>query len=373
MKKRLLQLKQLIWEIFDIDNLFDRHKNGLLLLPKDDRDFTLDKLGFFGFNEYKPKRERFELDTLTVKSQGWNTCSFNAQAVAKEVDENTPLSTRFIVIMANKYKFISGDGFANLRAGEMMMNKYGVCREELLKETRSNWNDYADSGYLTQEVNSDADKHKTKSFFAVKNHNEALEQLDNGHIVKFGVLWRTALNMNGGFSFPWVLDFTKGNVVGGHAICAVGYDLNYQGKQVFICQNSYGSGYGNAGKMYITFEDFDSQISRYGSYVNLDIDKDLARWLITNTGKVVKDNNSPNIYLIEGGKKRLFPDLATFYAHGYLDDAVIADDEAMLPLVPEGEKMDFWKGNNVRTVKAIIQQRKELKNIFEDYFKELFV
>jgi len=345
---------------------FKKKKLGLQPLPHSDKDFSL---GIFGWT-YKPKHTRHVLSTLSVKDQRYNTCQWNSWTASKEIDEKIKLSPKCFVALGKRDGLIKGDGYSNLRSGELIGQKCGVCSEKLLPEGSRNqsWRTYS-SPTLTSKILEDAEKHKTQTFWRIYNANQAYKALDEGHPVKFGVSWRTSMNMVGGFGSPWILDFTTGRLAGGHAIFAKGYDMNYEGQRVLICQNSYGERYGDNGTMYINESDFETQISMYGCYANLDIPIDIAKWLVDHDGKLVKELNGTDVYLIEGGKKRKFSDTATMYSHNYLDEDIILDGQAMLIEIEDGDDMSFWNGNAVKTIKALILRD---KGIFKKYFLELF-
>ena len=342
---------------------------GLQELPLDSRDLQLG--AFWSFGAYTPKHSEFSIPTLSVKSQVANTCSFNSSAAGKEVDEQVILSVRFLVAMAKKKGLISGDGFANLRASESILAEFGCCEERLLPgNINMTWEEYSNP-VITQEMLDNAVLHKTKSYFFLSNYMQAVEQIEAGHPVKLGVRWRTNMNMNGGFSLPWLLNFLLGFVVGGHAFVAIGHNQNYQGKRVLKCQNSYGKTYGIDGCMYIAEEDFNREVGKYGATVNLDLPVEIGKFLVQNNNKLVKLSNDSRVWLIEGTKKRLVPDEATMYSHGYADENIIEDTEYILPAVIDGEPLDFWSGNSVRSLKAVLLQRNNLKPLFKKYFSEI--
>ena len=350
-----------------------RLRVGLLPLSPDDRDLQASLLGWG--HEYTPKKISSGLKPLSVKSQLYNSCSFNAAAGMKEMDEGVPLSARFLVAMGRKLGLITGDGFANLRAAQSILQKYGCPPAASVSNDENHdltWEQFSNSALVSDIMLSEASQHKTKSFWFMSNHSQVLQALDEGHSVEFGVSWRRSMNMNGGFSVPWLLNFLLGEVVGGHAIYAYDWNLDYQNKRVFKCRNSFGATYGDKGDMYISFEDFDRETGVYGAVANLDIPRDVGAWLKANNGKAVKALSLPDVYLIENGKKRKFPDMATVAAHGFTDEVMVSDTENMLTLIPDGEIMNFWQGNNVLTIKMLLLRQPDLKSIFSRYFSEMF-
>jgi hypothetical protein len=259
-----------------------------------------------------------------------------------------------------------------MKAAEIVGQKYGVCEKGQLPDynsTNLTWEDYSSYNLINDNVLLNASKHKTKSYWFVANHNEALKAMDERHPVRFGVGWKTSMNLAGGFSIPWLLNFLSGILVGGHAIFAFDWDI---GKRQFKCQNSYGKTYGDNGCMYISFIDFDREVSKYGCTANLDLDKNIAQWLLANNGKCIKELNSPRIFFIENGKKRLFPDELTFWSFGFRLSDILTDDENLLPQVPESDAFLFAQGKDAERLKEVIRgmDNGRVQELVKIYFPE---
>ena len=347
---------------------------GLDPLKKDSRDEKY-SLGLFGIL-YTPKYDRKMIDLpFGAKIQRFNTCGFVASTGAKEVDEKVRLDQRVFVMFGRLMGVISGDGFSNLRDNEKVAMEHGFAEEGILKHIdNGTWDDYSDPKHLTKEIRENALKHRTKSYSYITGTNAVYKAIDDGRTVKIGVGWRTFMNMRGGFSFPWILDFVKGFLVGGHALYVYGYDLNYRlkGNKCFAGRNSYGDTYGDNGTFWIKEADLKRETDNYGAFINYDLERDVIKWLSQHQGKIVKAHNNNDVYLIKEDKKYKYPDLATLYAHGRLDQDIIGVDPDYLNEIDAGDEINFWDGPNVHPIKAIIQQQNNLKPIFEKYFSELF-
>ncbi len=293
----------------------------------------------------------------------------------KEIDEGEPMSARFLVIMARKLGFLSGDGFANLRAGQSILQKYGCPSVNDIPDDENHnllWDQFSDQSVITDELLQKAALHKSQSFWFISNHTQALRALDEGRPVEFGVSWKSSMNMNGGFTVPWVLNWLLGYVVGGHAFYAYDWDLN---KRLFKCRNSFGEGYGENGDMYIRFEDFDVQVGTYGAIVNLDIPKDTGRWIKENIGKVFKEKGGSRCYFVGNGVKQLFPDELTLMAYGFTLAGVQEDSENILPSIPNGDNMSFWYAPRLQQFYELAKMVKDgnLKEKLKVYFSDLIV
>jgi len=239
-----------------------------------------------------------------------------------------------------------------------------------LNNNRNSWNIYSNVSQLTPDVLKDASKHKSQTFWSVSNYYQALQALDEGHPVCFGMGWRTSMNMNGGFSFPWLLNFLLGYLIGGHAVYIFDWKFSYQGKDCFEGKNSFGKDWGNKGSFFITFEDFNKEIKKYGAYANVDIEKGVAKWLIANNGKCIKESDGVRIYFIENGKKRLFPDMLTFKAFGFSSTDIIEDGEDMLREIPDGDDFSIYNSPKLGWFFELFKMDKDgiLKEQFNKYF-----
>lgn len=165
-----------------------------------------------------------------------------------------------------------------------------------------------------------------------------------------------------------------GYYVGGHAMYANGYNLDYFGEKVAIIVNSFGKTWGDNGVGYMKLKDLEEYIRLYGSYVNYDLDVDVLRWLQENQGAVVRGYSKPEIYLIQGDKKRFYVDAVTMIAHGkHPDRDVKFIEDSILNNVKRGEDIDFYQGGNIKQVEAIydmVKGNKEWELQFKKYINK---
>lgn len=329
--------------------LFDAKPSGLLPTPPDDRDF---QLGIFGLREYKPKHTRLELPTLSYKNQkNLNTCGWNAAIGTHEPDEGKVLSVRSLVSYARLRGLINGNGYSNLRDNQKALADWGAAEETLCQDTgHEDWEKYsrADVAKLTENANT----HKIKTFWSVNDRNAMMKALDEGHRIEVGIDWYTGFNQGGGFSRPWLITKPVGYKVGGHALCIIGYDLNYHGYKVWIVQNSYGPNWGDNGKFYMTMDFFDTQ-NAYGAYTNLDMEAKVVDILTEYFAQNVKGDKSPGIYYIYGGQKHAYPDEDTWMSFDAEKDGFTVVPQADLDKVPEGEPMKKEAGQNWGLIQKI--------------------
>jgi hypothetical protein len=350
---------------------------GLKPKTKDGRD-----LGFWIFSgpEYQPKHSRIKLKPLSVKSQFYNTCGWTASAGAKEIDEGVELDERTLIMFGRERGLISGDGFSNLRDNEKVLQKDGICEKAVsakaLTDRPADWDSFSDPAKISWELRENAKNHRSKTYWEITRAYEIYKAIDDGRPVKIGVKWYSIFNMGQGFSFPWLLEYLKGFFVGGHALYVYGYDLDYHGYKAFIVRNSFGRSYGDNGDCYITEADLDRQIQKYGAYVNLDMDKDIGRWLVEFQGAVVKSDKSPDVFLIQGNFKRKYTDELTLIAHGKQAADIKTVPAEYLDQAQEGDPIIFWQGGNVKQVKELARMVADsspsLLPQLKKYFSELF-
>ena len=313
---------------------------GLQHTPHDPKDF---QTGVFGWFDYKPKHTRHIIKTLSVRNQkSLNTCQWNATTVQKEVDEKMRLSVRSLVIKGKMLGLVSGNGFSDLRSGQKVLQKWGILKEGLINETVTNdWRNYSDPKAIAG-LDTEAAKHKISSYWSVTSRNDALKLLDDGRVISTGLRWYTGFNMKGGFRMPWIISRIIGLLVGGHAIAIVGYDLNYKGREVYVCQNSYGGIWGDDGKFYVDMDYLDK--NNYGYYTNLDeIDAELGKFLNEYDGKNVKGKGHPAVFHIQKGVKKPYPNWESYLAWNGKTRGFIEVDKNILDRVEKGDIMDIEK------------------------------
>lgn len=316
--------------------------SGLLPTPPDERDYMTHMLGW---GAYEPKNVRKINKTYGVKNQeSLNTCQWNATTTCKEPDEAMELSVRYLVSVGKRMGLVSGNGFSDMRSGQKVLQKYGICAEVDCPDVgKNNWDLY--SSIWQTALNDKAEAHKIKQYWSVSNRNDIIKLLDDGKCMSTGIEWYSGYNQSGGFRAPWIISSKVGYFVGGHAISLIGYDLNYQGKKVYIFQNSYGADWGDNGKFYITMDFFDK--NNYGVFANLDDGMDANLFLSTYNGVNVKGDKMPGIYFIINGEKHVYNNMECFMAFNaeYGKGNYVKVRQQDLDKIPEGASMNIEQSN----------------------------
>ena len=291
--------------------LFIAKGSGFIAKPKDPRNYKAEELGW-GFG-YTPQHEEKIISTLSVKHQGSNNdCTWEAGTVQKEVDEGMVLSVGSVVTKGRQSRLLSGNGWAAMDGIQKVLKAWGIMKESDAP-TKRDW--YSLSNTSINDVK--AAVHKTQSYWEVNTRAAKLKAIDDGKVITTAINWYTGYNASY-IPANFLIEKVSGYYVGGHSFCIIGYDFDYYGKQVYICQNSYGDSWGDAGKFYMTM-DFLERENKYGSFINLDIERKpeitvddiYSQFNLKN----VKGDKEPGIYLIYNNKKMPYKNAAAFVAY----------------------------------------------------------
>lgn len=183
------------------------------------------------------------------------SCTANAIAAAYEYDEikqnekNIFIPSRLFIYYNERKieKTVDTDSGAEIRDGIKSISIDGVCSEDL-------WN-YDITKFTvcpTQNCYDEAKQHKSIEYKRVIQSLEQFKKcLIEGYPIVFG------FNVYSSFESQEVVETgimpmpKEGEeLLGGHAVCAVGFDDN---KQVFIVRNSWGDSWGDKGYFYMPY------------------------------------------------------------------------------------------------------------------------
>jgi C1A family cysteine protease len=183
------------------------------------------------------------------------SCTANAIAAAYEYDEikqnekDVFIPSR-LFIYYNERKIegsVDTDSGAEIRDGIKSISIDGVCSEDMWKYDITKYTECP-----TQECYDEAKNHKSIEYKRVVQSLEQLKQcLIEGFPFVFG------FNVYSSFETQEVAESgvmpmpKEGEeLLGGHAVCAVGFDDN---KRVFIVRNSWGDSWGDKGYFYMPY------------------------------------------------------------------------------------------------------------------------
>lgn len=316
--------------------VFRAKGSGLIWEEKDLRDF---ETGIFGWGEYTPKNKRVRIPTVSVKDQGnKNNCQWQASTVQKEIDEGVALSARSLSAYGQKNGLVTGNGFSAISSGDKALISWGICEEQAIGgEDIQDWDAYTALGIGA--LTPLAGEHKSKSYWNVGSRNDRLKLLDEGRVLKTAIDWYTGYNQGGGFAAPWIITGTSGWKIGGHCFVIVGYDLNYYGRKVYICQNSYGRDWGAGGDFYIDMDFFDN--NNWGCNAQLDIPLDEAKKMnLKDMLKSILRDSKGGLWFVKGGKKQKIDGVMGMLTAYTVEFGVETNDSKLAKLK---ETSEFWK------------------------------
>ena len=173
-------------------------------------------------------------------------CNYNAEDFFQ-------VSRLFIYYNERKLEgTVQEDSGAMLRDGIKTLVSDGYCHEYLCPYSIVNFTDEP-----SKEAYEDAENHKIISYHRVENLNEMLQCLAEGYPVVFGIkvfesFETDEVKETGNVPMP---DEDYEQLLGGHAVCAVGYDSN---KKIIIVRNSWGIEWGMEGYFTLPFEYVDN-------------------------------------------------------------------------------------------------------------------
>lgn len=189
-----------------------------------------------------------------IQDQG-NLGSCTAQALVSaleylELKNGEPLvdySRLFLYYNERVYiNTVEEDSGAIIRDGIKSLNRRGVCPESM-------W-DYDIAKFAEKPPKScytEARGHKTVSYQRINTFNQMKACLQEGYPFVFGFavydsFWDA--NDSGVVTMP---NFETENMIGGHAVLCIGFDC---ARQRFLCQNSWGTSWGDGGYFTMPYE-----------------------------------------------------------------------------------------------------------------------
>ena len=201
-----------------------------------------------------PKQIYIIDDPFGSKNQdGLGSCTAQAQAHHKERQEGLRCSARFIMALSKQMEGNTGYG-GYPRNSFKVVNKVGVCKEDLYPEPKPNsmtWEEYIDTTKISQEAINDAANHKSQSYWRLSNDIDEIRRtlVTYKNSVNMSMEWRSGYNHPG-------LDGTLPYCFGdgeGHEVDIKGFD---DFTEALICKNSWSEGWGVLGDFKIPYSLF---------------------------------------------------------------------------------------------------------------------
>lgn len=162
--------------------------------------------------------------------------------------EYIPFSRNFIYYNERLLEdHVMDDVGATVRDAVKACAKWGACDEET-------WIYSEDTLFVepTSGAYLEAIDHKITTYQRIYDLQQVKTCLAGGYPVIFGFSVYESFEDTGSDGSVWMPKETEG-LIGGHCVLAVGYDSRYQR---MICQNSWGTGWGEKGFFYLPYSYF---------------------------------------------------------------------------------------------------------------------
>lgn len=192
-----------------------------------------------------------------IEDQGnLGSCTGNAIAGAIELidrKQGKPLDVSRLFIYYQE-RVLEGtvyyDSGAYIRDGIKACHTWGAPLESLWPYVISKW-----ATKPSTAAYNDAIKRKVSGYTRCSNFSAVKNAIASGTPVIVGFLVYDSFEWNinnttGMMPYP---DTKKEQILGGHAVCVVGYDDNLNGGR-FICRNSWGTSWGDHGYFYMPYQ-----------------------------------------------------------------------------------------------------------------------
>lgn len=236
---------------------------GMLPNFKDKRD-KKSSFGIF-FSKYTTLYDELSRFKYQFNQGSFNICVFAAAVMALSEQLGIRLSVRFIVCVAKKLGYITGNGWSYQRAVLKIFKKVGVVSYDKMPDEVQNlsWDEYSDWTPYCEQLLPEAAKLKITGFEKLLSESAILEAVDSGYIVFTASKWYHAM-----FN-PFAPNFflkMEGRFLGGHAYRITGY--RKKGED-FETPQTFGPGYGYNGKAWsqttIGIKYYDNWICHFNS------------------------------------------------------------------------------------------------------------
>lgn len=225
---------------------------------KPDREFSSELLPLLNLSA--SEASDFREHCTDTNQRSLPACVGNATADGMEVlsslqgNPKVELSRMFIWTLARNMMDMDndGEGDININSGTYVrlafdvLVKFGICLEEYWPYDMTKWNRLPSFKAMRK-----ATGRKLKGYYRITETGNArverlIQALRAEHPIVFGTSIDAPFQSNKGE----IISIPKGEIIGGHAMLVVGYDL----AKGFIVKNSWGPGWGDGGFGYFSPE-----------------------------------------------------------------------------------------------------------------------
>jgi len=296
--------KKICWKISNRIEAFYKQTfkkgSGLLRHREDNRDFK-GIGGLLDFLGIPPKTSIKELNWLISKfwfnQNPFNICVFAAFAILMSHQSGIRFSVRWLVKLAKREGYISGNGWSFLKGALKCASKYGLLPCEFMPDETDNlsWEEYSRWTDEDEKLKTEAEKYKIAEYRNISK-SEGLKVLPSGYLLYTAMNWYSGMNNP---QPPAYLLIPSGSFVGGHAIQITGWKDN---ASRFINPQTFGRWFAENGTAYIS--DLWGTM-KYPVYMisQISMESRLAHFLKFYEGKIVRTKTDSACYMIKDGKK----------------------------------------------------------------------
>jgi len=241
-------------------------KPGVIQSPGDPRDFIYraivkaEKLPaqFSRRDEYGPVRDQGRYGACV----GFASAAVKDNQESRNYSEIIVTSPLFIYATCKKMDGIPNTEGTYPRVAMKVLKSTGVCEEKDFPYSRMEWPNIPKPD---SQLSDKAGKFKIGAYARVQTIDEVKQAIVRDGPVLAGVLvCENFLTPDNGY-----IDLPEGKVLGGHAICVIGYnDTMSNGKHIgfFEVRNSWGKSWGDKGYCWIPYDFFESRADTGMSY-----------------------------------------------------------------------------------------------------------
>lgn len=286
----------------------EKQSLGCVLEAPDERDYDYNLLA--GGPMELP--ESFSLDVPHFYQNGIDACVGMAVAAAKSVQEQVKISPRYAWHLAKKMQEYQGWGtyikYCLKGQKEEGALEFGTVNEEVVGVDRTVYM----KPHVTDDMKKIAELYKIKSYWRAGYGAGDIQSLKNA-LLQEKVPLITSMQWYKEYDSPKKGFLPKGVTPAyGHAFILKGWDVDKNGREYWIFQNSWRPTWGNNGDFYIYIDEMD-QYDLRSFYVITDIESDKASILAKYDGQLVRNADHPAYYYVSQGKIAWIKNEESFY------------------------------------------------------------
>lgn len=301
-----MKIDKLYWilsNFLEARYLWLRGGRGLLREKSDPEDY----LGLIE-GEKKTDVESVDMDKYRFDQKHFNICVFAAFTILMSNQNGIRFSVKWLVKLAKREGYITGNGWSFLKAALKCAKKYGMLPYELMPDEigGQSWYEYSKWTPECREFLNTSKDYKIKVYRKLDREKETLQALNNGYGIFAALTWYSLMNYLKGPN--WLIK-KGGRKIGGHAITLSGH-RNYG--EDFMNPQTYGDDYGDKGLGW-----FESIFTNFffSKYIVSKLEPRVRMYHFRKfyEGKMVRCKEESACYVIQNGEKFHVPTMELYF------------------------------------------------------------